>query len=229
MGAGRWQVGRTILRFAPQAEIERGVGFYAGDVLCPIGSFSFVNSALSRGHYGLTIRIGRHCSIGGGMSVAAPRHPVEFVTTGLFSYDRRHALTKAMLGGAEATRPVRRFVQKPPPVIGHDVWLGTGVTLNPGVRIGHGAVIAAMSVVTKDVPDYAVVGGNPARLIRPRFDQGIVRDLLALAWWDHDPAALLRFDLGDPAAFIRDFARERDSVPRHQPRPLRLADAVRAL
>jgi len=69
-------------------------------------------------------------------------------------------------------------------VVGNDVWLGNGVTVMPGVRIGHGAVVAAGSVVVKDVPDHGVVGGNPARLIRRRFDDATVDRLLAVAWWD---------------------------------------------
>jgi virginiamycin A acetyltransferase len=69
-------------------------------------------------------------------------------------------------------------------VIGHDVWTGYGVTVMPGVRIGHGAVVAAGSVVVDDVPDYGIVGGNPARLIRRRFSDDDVERLLAVAWWD---------------------------------------------
>lgn len=69
-------------------------------------------------------------------------------------------------------------------VVGNDVWLGNGVTVLPGVRIGHGAIVAAGSVVTRDVPDYGIVGGNPARLIRSRYDEPDIARLLAVAWWD---------------------------------------------
>ena len=69
-------------------------------------------------------------------------------------------------------------------VLGNDVWLGYGVTVLPGVRIGHGAIVGAGSVVTADVPDYGVVAGNPARLIRMRFSEEDVALLLRLAWWD---------------------------------------------
>ncbi|MFD7736142.1 CatB-related O-acetyltransferase [Kitasatospora phosalacinea] len=68
--------------------------------------------------------------------------------------------------------------------VGNDVWLGYGATVMPGVRIGHGAIVAAGSVVVEDVPDYGVVGGNPARLLRRRYDDAVVERLLALAWWD---------------------------------------------
>jgi virginiamycin A acetyltransferase len=69
-------------------------------------------------------------------------------------------------------------------VVGNDVWIGHGVTLMPGVRIGDGAVIGAKSVVTRDVPAYAVAAGNPARVVRTRFADDIVRRLLAVAWWN---------------------------------------------
>ncbi|KDN88188.1 CatB-related O-acetyltransferase [Kitasatospora cheerisanensis] len=69
-------------------------------------------------------------------------------------------------------------------VVGNDVWLGHGVTVMAGVRIGHGAIVAAGSVVVQDVPDYGVVGGNPARLLRRRHSDADIDRLLALAWWD---------------------------------------------
>ena len=69
-------------------------------------------------------------------------------------------------------------------VVGHDVWLGYQALVMPGVTIGPGAVVAAASVVTRDVPPYAVVAGNPARVIRMRYDEQDVQRLLRVAWWD---------------------------------------------
>jgi virginiamycin A acetyltransferase len=69
-------------------------------------------------------------------------------------------------------------------VVGHDVWLGYSALVLPGVTIGHGAVVAAASVVASDVPPYAVVGGNPARVIRSRFSEEDVERLLRAAWWN---------------------------------------------
>jgi virginiamycin A acetyltransferase len=68
--------------------------------------------------------------------------------------------------------------------IGSDVWLGTKVTVLSGVSIGHGAVVAAGSVVTKNVPPYAIVAGIPAKVIRYRFDEPTIEKLLAIKWWD---------------------------------------------
>ncbi|MEU9623034.1 CatB-related O-acetyltransferase [Streptomyces sp. NPDC048155] len=69
-------------------------------------------------------------------------------------------------------------------VVGNDVWFGHSTTVVPGVRIGHGVIVASSSVVTKDVPDYGIVGGNPARLLRTRYSDRDIARLLALAWWD---------------------------------------------
>ncbi len=68
--------------------------------------------------------------------------------------------------------------------IGNDVWIGHNATIMPGVRIGDGAIIAAASVVTQDVPPYAIVGGNPAKIIRMRFESHVVGRLLEIAWWN---------------------------------------------
>ena len=68
--------------------------------------------------------------------------------------------------------------------VGNDVWIGYEATIMPGVKIGDGAIIAAKSVVTKDVPAYSVVGGNPAVIIKQRFDQKTVSDLLDIKWWN---------------------------------------------
>jgi virginiamycin A acetyltransferase len=75
-------------------------------------------------------------------------------------------------------------------VVGNDVWLGYRALVLPGVTIGHGAIVAAASVVASDVPPYAIVGGNPARVIRQRYEADDVERLLRAAWWDW-PAALV--------------------------------------
>jgi len=69
-------------------------------------------------------------------------------------------------------------------IIGNDVWIGNSVTFMQGVKIGDGAIIGTNSLVTKDVPPYAIVGGNPAEIIRYRFDPDTIEILLNLKWWD---------------------------------------------
>jgi virginiamycin A acetyltransferase len=89
--------------------------------------------------------------------------------------------------------------------VGHDVWVGYKAMILPGVTIGHGAIIAAGAVVSRDVPPYAIVGGNPANIIRMRFAAETIAALLAIAWWDWDIERIARnryaIEKADLAAF----------------------------
>ncbi|MEP9398540.1 CatB-related O-acetyltransferase [Mesorhizobium sp. KR2-14] len=69
-------------------------------------------------------------------------------------------------------------------VVGNDVWIGMEALVMPGVTVGHGAIVAARAVVSRDVPPYAIVAGNPAKVVKTRFDPDTVERLLAVAWWD---------------------------------------------
>lgn len=77
-------------------------------------------------------------------------------------------------------------------VIGNDVWIGYESVIMPGVRIGHGAIVAAKSVVVSDVSPYAVVGGNPAKILKKRFSDETIEALLEIAWWDWDIGKVTR-------------------------------------
>ncbi len=96
-----------------------------------------------------------------------------------------------MGGGWEAYAPALGDLPfKGDTVVGNDVWIGQDATILPGVHIGDGAIIAARAVVAKDVPAYAIAGGNPARILRMRFDEKTVALLLKLKWWDFSPDKL---------------------------------------
>ena len=79
------------------------------------------------------------------------------------------------------------FTGLPDTVIGHDVWIGHGALILPGACLGNGVIVGAGAVVSGNVPDYVVVAGNPARVIRQRFDEGAVARLNSIAWWDWPP------------------------------------------
>lgn len=122
--------------------------------------------------------IGRFCAIARGIQFVmnGANHRMASVTTYPFNI---------MGGGWEkCTTTLEDLPFKGDTVIGNDVWIGQDVTIMPGVRIGDGAIIAACSVVAKDVPPYAIAGGNPCRVIRPRFDDEMTAFLLRLKWWD---------------------------------------------
>lgn len=90
-----------------------------------------------------------------------------------------------VFGGAWSKAPLD-VKNKGDTVVGNDVWIGNNATLMPGVTIGDGAIIGTNSLVTKNVAPYTIVGGNPARAIRKRFDEETTRFLLELKWWDWD-------------------------------------------
>lgn len=88
--------------------------------------------------------------------------------------------------GWEKAMEGKTYPSKGDTIIGNDVWIGYRATIMPGVKIGDGAIIASNATVTKDVPPYAIVGGNPAELIRKRFSDQEIRRLLELQWWNKD-------------------------------------------
>ncbi len=125
--------------------------------------------------------IGKFCAIARGIEFVmnGANHRMGSVTTYPFNI---------MGGGWEkATPALTDLPLKGDTVVGNDVWIGQHVTVMPGVKIGDGAIIAAHSVVTKDVPAYHIAGGNPAKIIRKRFEDELIDYLLALKWWDWPP------------------------------------------
>jgi virginiamycin A acetyltransferase len=136
-------------------------------------------------HYGPEkLRIGKYCALGTGTT---------FVMNGAnHRMDGPSTYPFPIMGGdwAEHFGLITGLPGRGDTVVGNDVWFGYGSTVMPGVRIGHGAIIASRAVVVDDVPDYAIVGGNPAKVIRRRFSDEDVERLLAVAWWDW-PAELV--------------------------------------
>lgn len=120
------------------------------------------------------IVIGNFCSIARGTSIQEHNHNMKSLTTYFIKY--------RVFGdeyGIDA-------VSKGPVIIGNDVWVGAGCIILTGVTIGDGAVIAANSVVTSDIPPYAIAGGTPAKVIKYRFSENIINLLLEIKWWNWD-------------------------------------------
>ena len=123
--------------------------------------------------------IGKFCSIASNVRINALEHPMERLTTHKVSYRPNEYFKFIGLDQSFRERRQNRRVS-----VGHDVWIGHGAVVLPGRSIGHGAVVGANAVVTKDVPPYAIVAGNPARFIRHRFEPEIAARVIALGWWD---------------------------------------------
>ncbi|MEO0915728.1 MAG: CatB-related O-acetyltransferase [Pseudomonadota bacterium] len=121
-------------------------------------------------------------------------HGVRFITsTANHRYDGISSYPFAVFDGFGRDRPSLR-TEAVDTMIGHDVWIGHGARIMPGARLGSGVIVGAGSVVTGEVPDYAIVAGNPARIVRMRFAQEDVARLLTLAWWDWPIDHILRHE-----------------------------------
>lgn len=154
-----------------------------------VGEYTYYDDALGAAqfedhvthHYaflGDKLIIGKFCAIAKGIEFVmnGANHRMSSITTYPFNI---------MGGGWEkATPSLADLPFKGDTVVGNDVWIGQNSTIMPGVHIGDGAIIAAGSVVTKDVPAYHIAGGNPCRIIRKRFDDALIQQLLAIRWWD---------------------------------------------
>lgn len=123
--------------------------------------------------------IGKFCMIASGASF--------IMNGGNHLTEATSAYPFAIFGGAwQNAMKDKDYPSKGDTVIGNDVWIGHDVTIMPGVYVGDGAIIAAKSVVTKNVEPYTIVGGNPARPIKKRFSEDIILKLLKLQWWNWD-------------------------------------------
>jgi len=125
---------------------------------------------------GATLVVGSYSSIAEGVKVfLGGEHRIDWVTT--YPFNILWDEGKGINGHPKSKGDV---------VIGNDVWVATDALILSGVTIGDGAVVGARAVVIKDVPPYAIVAGNPARIIKYRFDDEVVGQLLGIRWWDWD-------------------------------------------
>lgn len=157
--------------------------YYDGDT-DPAG-FERNNVLFNYPEFGDRLTIGKFCAIASGTKfiMGPANHRISNATTYPF----------AVFGGEWAKRVPPHMDQLPrkgDTVIGNDVWIGRECVIMPGVKIGDGAIVAAYSVVVKDIPPYWVAGGNPAKPLKPRFDEELTALLLDFRWWDLPPEQL---------------------------------------
>ena len=208
--------------FNKTLEIEPYTNLIAHGHFATMGSFSYTWSKLEP-----DMVVGRYCSISWNMQVFGMQHPMGSISTSAVMYAPGDVSLRALLDEENVTDyPFVHRSDKAAPKIGHDVWIGMNVTLARGISISTGAIIAAGAVVTKDVEPYAIVGGNPARLIRYRFSPETCRRMLASHWWDYKLTSLRHLNMHDPERFLEAFesAVTMGQVEPFAPAPIRWTD-----
>ena len=139
-------------------------------------------------------KIGKFVSIGANCLIGSGEHPLYTLSTSPMFYSKDKKKLE------ECNKPC---------VIGNDVWIGRNVYIKPGVIVGNGAVIGANAVVTHNVPDYAIVGGVPAKILKYRFDQKTITELLKSKWWDLPVDTIKKMSYEDPKKFLLELKQKR--------------------
>lgn len=174
--------------------------------IVPAGAFTHVVDA---GDDFFHLTLGRYCSVARGIRVVNGHHPLHSVTSNPYHYAEyyRNNLPEEL----RYTGPVETFRRSyGRGKVGNDVWLGAYCIIRSGLSIGDGAVVSSGSVIVKDVPPYAIVGGNPAKIIRYRFPDEIVARFQALKWWSYTPEDFRDIDMFDVEGFLTEMERRKD-------------------
>jgi chloramphenicol O-acetyltransferase type B len=211
----------STIQFEPPVHVLCETSF---DFPFSIGAFSHLNGGFIQ-----NVTIGRYCSFARDVQIGHGHHPSEWLSVSPLQYSRNYRGWGAFLAGhrqAAVIDEVRTFEYAAHTTIGNDVWIGNHVFVKDGVTIGDGAVVGAGSVVTRDVPPYMIVAGNPARVIRPRFSKTLIERLLSVRWWRYALPLLPAMAYDEPTAALDQLRAlvETGAVQEYRPEPIRLPD-----
>lgn len=177
------------------SRIDKTAVIYSGCNIsnCTMGRYSYISYHSQVNH----TDIGAFCCISDHVFIGGDEHPMSWVSMSPVFSNVIHSGPKKRFS-RHLVEPIKRTN------IGNDVWIGHGATIKAGVNIGNGAVIGSNSVVTKDVPAYAVVAGAPAKIIKYRFDINLLTQLEKSRWWEFSDNKLMELasSITDPQKFL---------------------------
>ena len=164
-----------------KAKIEAYSGICSGTMFFEIGTQSYTWSQLLA-----STVVGRYTSLAGGIRFMGADHPYQRFTSNTITYNPNAIwVSERVKEVADYSLRIKTTPALQPTIIGNDVWIGSHVAIKQGIKIGDGAVIGSGALVTKEVSPYTVVGGVPAHIIKYRFPEKVVEELLELKWWEY--------------------------------------------
>lgn len=188
-----------------------------------IGGYTYINRNT---RMRLVTRIGRYCTIAENVVLWNANHMIEGISAHPIFCAPDLSYCEGFYDGIDIEQykewyqminAKRKAItrKKNTLIIGNDVWIGNGAKVLEGVEVGDGAIIGAGAIVTKDVPPYAIVGGNPAKVIKFRFEDDIIDRLLRIKWWNYGPEILMGLDIINPSHEVLDELEERVNSGRY--------------
>jgi virginiamycin A acetyltransferase len=223
-GAGDFK--NAWLKVGQQYKITKSIvepysASYCGPTLSSTGAFTYTKSVFHP-----SIRIGRYCAIAAKVTLMPADHPMDRLSTCGFDYSNAPIFSSFENDSGVAF--VKTLVKQKPslPIIENDVWIAHEVFIKRGVRIGTGSIIGARSIVTKDVPPYAIVAGSPATVKRYRFDENIIEKLLISKWWDYAFTDFRGLNTLNPNEFLKQLEElvQTEKIKRFCPQPINLGE-----
>ena len=231
MKNNRKTAGKVTLQFGAHTdgssfEGRNSIGRHASVLKSSLGYGSYVAS----GSFLRGAKVGRYCCIGKQVRVIDVTHPSrQYVSVHPLFFAEKTVVGESYVGRQNFEETVKlpddpKFSVR----IGNDVWIGDSAMILGGHVIGDGAIVAAHAVVTKDVPPYAIVGGVPAKVIRYRFDEETIRELLDLKWWNYNLSEFGALDWSDVKGCIKSIRKalaEDPGIKPYAPEPITSLEA----